>query len=186
MFSHHIAQSIFFPRVFAKFATSLNFIQTQLFKDLKIRPAHDDEKLQNPTVWIYCSIAKLFHMRVWMLQTSLFSSLCLNACFVKQQSSLVPSQVVQGLLAVFYNLGDGDYNLTLPHQHLSDGEWHEVELDRYGREFTLRLDGGGGRREVTASHSQGQEIIVDPTVVMLGNSFPSGHNRSFLGRYQPT
>uniref|UniRef100_A0A4W6EW73 Neural-cadherin-like n=1 Tax=Lates calcarifer TaxID=8187 RepID=A0A4W6EW73_LATCA len=54
-------------------------------------------------------------------------------------------------------------------------------LDRYGREFTLLLDGGGGRREVTASPGRSQEIIIDPSVVMIGNSFPSGHNRSFLG-----
>lgn len=92
-------------------------------------------------------------------------------------------QVVTGMLAAFFNLGDGNFNLTLPHHQLSDGEWHEVELDRYGREFTLRLDRGGGRREVTASPGQSQEIIIDPTVVMLGNSFPSGHNRSFLGRW---
>uniref|UniRef100_A0A8C4HWF8 Neural-cadherin n=1 Tax=Dicentrarchus labrax TaxID=13489 RepID=A0A8C4HWF8_DICLA len=59
-----------------------------------------------------------------------------------------------------------------------------VELDRYGREFTLRLDGGGGRREVTASPGQSQEIIIDPSVVMLGNYFPSGHNRSFLGCFR--
>lgn len=96
------------------------------------------------------------------------------------------SQVIQGLLAVFYNLGDGDYNLTLPHYPLGDGEWHEAELDRYGREFTLRLDGGGGRREVTASLGRSQEIIIDPSVVMLGNSFPSGLNRSFLGRWMLT
>lgn len=93
------------------------------------------------------------------------------------------SQIIQGLLAVFYNLGDGEYNLTLPFHRLDDGEWHEVELDRYGREFTLRLDGGGGRREVTASPGRSQEIIIDPSVVMLGNSFPSGHNRSFVGRW---
>uniref|UniRef100_H3CSG8 Uncharacterized protein n=1 Tax=Tetraodon nigroviridis TaxID=99883 RepID=H3CSG8_TETNG len=99
----------------------------------------------------------------------------------QEQNEYLRLEVIQGLLAVFYNLGDGDYNLTLPHQHLSDGEWHELELDRYGREFTLRLDGGGGRREVTASRGQGQEIVVDPTTVMLGNSFPSGHNHSFLG-----
>lgn len=91
------------------------------------------------------------------------------------------TQVVQGLLAVFYNLGDGDYNLTLPHSPLSNGEWREVELDRFGRELTLRLDGGGGRREAVGSPGQSQEIIIDPSVVMLGNSFPSGHNRSFLG-----
>lgn len=96
------------------------------------------------------------------------------------------SQVVQGLLAVFYNLGDGDYNITVPYHRLDDGEWHEVELDRFGREFTLRLDGGGGRQEVTASPGRSQEIIIDPSVVMLGNSFPSGHNRSFLGRWPLT
>lgn len=94
---------------------------------------------------------------------------------------LPPSQVVQGLLAVFYNLGDGDYNITLPYLRLDDGDWHEVELDRYGSEFTLRLDGGGGRREITASPGESLELIIDPSVVMLGNSFPSGHNRSFLG-----
>uniref|UniRef100_A0AAX7UQI8 Uncharacterized protein n=1 Tax=Astatotilapia calliptera TaxID=8154 RepID=A0AAX7UQI8_ASTCA len=59
--------------------------------------------------------------------------------------------------------------------------WHELELYRYGREFTLQLDRGGGRREVTASPGQSREIIIDPAVVMLGNSFPSGHNRSFVG-----
>ncbi|KAM9816185.1 neural-cadherin-like isoform 2-T2 [Syngnathus typhle] len=99
----------------------------------------------------------------------------------QEQSEYLRLEVVQGLLAVFYNLGDGDYNLTLPFHHLDDGEWHELELDRFGREFTLRIDGGGGRREITASPGRSQEIIIDPSVVMLGNSFPSRHNRSFLG-----
>ena len=102
----------------------------------------------------------------------------LSSCFLL--SDLL-SQVIQGLLAVFYNLGDGDYNITLPFHRLNDGEWHEVTLDRYGREFTLQLDGGGGRREVTVSPGRSQEIIIDPSAVMIGNSFPSGHNRSFLG-----
>ncbi|XP_024137074.1 neural-cadherin [Oryzias melastigma] len=99
----------------------------------------------------------------------------------QEQSEYICLEVVWGLLAVFYNLGDGDYNITLPHLRLNDGEWHQVELDRFGRELTLRLDGGGGQQEVTTAPGQSQEILVDPTVVMLGNSFPSGHNRSFLG-----
>ncbi|MEQ2264329.1 hypothetical protein XENORESO_000419 [Xenotaenia resolanae] len=99
----------------------------------------------------------------------------------QDQSEYLRLEVINGLLAVFYNLGDGDYNISLPYHRLDDGDWHEVELDRYGREFTLRLDGGGGRLEITASPGQSQEIIIDPSVVMLGNSFPSGHNRSFLG-----
>ncbi|XP_014844381.1 PREDICTED: neural-cadherin-like [Poecilia mexicana] len=99
----------------------------------------------------------------------------------QEQSEYLRLEVIQGLLAVFYNLGDGDYNISLPYHRLDDGEWHEVELDRFGREFTLRLDRGGGRLEITASPGQSQEIIIDPSVVMLGNSFPSGHNRSFFG-----
>ncbi|KAM8861815.1 neural-cadherin-like [Synchiropus picturatus] len=99
----------------------------------------------------------------------------------QEQNEYLRLEVFQGTLAVFYNLGDGDYNVTLPYQRLDDGDWHEVELDRFGREFTLRLDGGGGRREVTALLGRSQEIIIDPSAVMLGNSFPSGLNRSFLG-----
>lgn len=56
-----------------------------------------------------------------------------------------------------------------------------MELDRYGGEFTLRAERGGGRREITASPGRSQEIVIDPSVVMIGNSDPSGHNRSFLG-----
>ncbi|XP_067358441.1 neural-cadherin-like isoform X1 [Channa argus] len=97
------------------------------------------------------------------------------------QNEYLRLEVIQGLLSALFNLGDGDYNITLPYHRLDDGEWHEVELDRYGREFTLRLDGGGGRREVTASPGQSQEIIIDPSGVILGNSFPSRLNWSFLG-----
>ncbi|KAJ3596028.1 hypothetical protein NHX12_002437, partial [Muraenolepis orangiensis] len=97
-----------------------------------------------------------------------------------EQNEYFRLEVFQGLLSVFFNLGDGDYNLTLPHHRLDNGDWHEAELDRYGKEFTLRLDGGGGRREVTATPGRSQEIIVDQSAIMIGNSLPSGHNRSFL------
>ncbi|KAK7891667.1 hypothetical protein WMY93_023630 [Mugilogobius chulae] len=99
----------------------------------------------------------------------------------QEQNEYLRLEVIQGLLAVFYNLGDGDYNVTLHSFRLNNGEWHEVELERFGREFSLRVDGGGGRREVTASPGRSHEIIIDQALVMLGNSFPSGHNRSFLG-----
>ncbi|KAI1904104.1 hypothetical protein AGOR_G00002230 [Albula goreensis] len=99
----------------------------------------------------------------------------------KEQNEYLRLEIYQGLLAVFYNLGDGDYSLTLPSYRVDNGEWHEVHLDRHDNELTLRLNGGGGRREATASPGRSREIIIDPGVVMLGNSFPSGHNKSFQG-----
>lgn len=90
-------------------------------------------------------------------------------------------QIFQGLLCVFYNLGDGEYNLTLPNYRLDNGEWHEVLFDRHDNEMMLRLDGGGGQREVTGSRGRSREIIIDPSAVMLGNTFSSGINKSFQG-----
>ncbi|XP_036390924.1 neural-cadherin-like [Megalops cyprinoides] len=101
--------------------------------------------------------------------------------FSKEQNEYLRLEIYQGLLTVFYNLGDGDHTLMLPSYHIDNGEWHEVHLDRHDNELTLRLNGGGGRREVTASPGRSREIIIDPAVVIMGNSFPSGHNKSFQG-----
>uniref|UniRef100_A0AAY4EQZ0 Uncharacterized protein n=1 Tax=Denticeps clupeoides TaxID=299321 RepID=A0AAY4EQZ0_9TELE len=98
-----------------------------------------------------------------------------------EQSEYLRLEIFQGLLAVFYNLGDGDFNLTVPSYRLDNGEWHEVHLDRHDNELTLRVDGGGGLREVTGSPGRSREIVIDPSLVMLGNSFPSAHNKSFQG-----
>lgn len=72
----------------------------------------------------------------------------------------------------------------MPSYRLDNGEWHDIHLDRHDSELTLRLDGGGGRREITGSLGRSREIVIDPAVVMLGNSFPSGHNKSFQGEVQ--
>ncbi|KAJ8338650.1 hypothetical protein SKAU_G00354360 [Synaphobranchus kaupii] len=78
----------------------------------------------------------------------------------KEQNEYLHLEMLQGLLAVFYNLGDGDYSLTLPSHRLDDGE------------------------EVTAAPGRSREIVIDPTVVILGNSLPSSHNKSFQGCMQ--
>uniref|UniRef100_A0A3Q2X3E2 Si:ch211-186j3.6 n=1 Tax=Haplochromis burtoni TaxID=8153 RepID=A0A3Q2X3E2_HAPBU len=130
--------------------------------------------------------------RTWiqvLVRTRKHSSV-LFSLISKEQSEYLR---LEGLLCVFYNLGDGDYNLTLPTYRLDNGEWHEVFLDRHDNEMTLRMDGGGGQREVSGLQGRSREIIIDPTVVMLGNTFPSGINKSFQcmrdlrlnGRYMP-
>lgn len=72
----------------------------------------------------------------------------------------------------------------MPSYRVDNGEWHDVHLDRHDNELTLRVDGGGGRREVTGSPGRSREIVIDPALVMLGSSFPSGHNKSFQGEVQ--
>uniref|UniRef100_A0A3P8S899 Si:ch211-186j3.6 n=1 Tax=Amphiprion percula TaxID=161767 RepID=A0A3P8S899_AMPPE len=130
--------------------------------------------------------------RTWiqvLIRTRKHSSIIFNL-ISKEQSEYLR---LEGLLCVFYNLGDGDYNLTLPTYRLDNGEWHEVFLDRHDNEMMLRLDGGGGQREVTGLRGRSREIVIDPTVVMLGNTFPSAVNKSFQcmrdlrlnGRYLP-
>ncbi|XP_061620755.1 neural-cadherin [Phyllopteryx taeniolatus] len=99
----------------------------------------------------------------------------------REQSEYLRLEICQGLLGVFYNLGDGDHNLSLPMYRLDNGEWHQVSLERHDNEMTLRLDGGGGRREVTGASGRSREIVIDPTLVMLGNTFPSTLNKSFQG-----
>uniref|UniRef100_A0A669B5L2 Si:ch211-186j3.6 n=1 Tax=Oreochromis niloticus TaxID=8128 RepID=A0A669B5L2_ORENI len=124
--------------------------------------------------------------RTWiqvLVRTRKHSSV-LFSLISKEQSEYLRLEV-SGLLCVFYNLGDGDYNLTLPTYRLDNGEWHEVFLDRHDNEMTLRMDGGGGQREVSGLQGRSREIIIDPTVVMLGNTFSSGINKSFQGRCQP-
>uniref|UniRef100_A0A3Q2PUG4 Si:ch211-186j3.6 n=1 Tax=Fundulus heteroclitus TaxID=8078 RepID=A0A3Q2PUG4_FUNHE len=121
--------------------------------------------------------------RTWiqvLLRTRKHSSIIVSLVS-RDQSEYLRIEIFQGLLCIFYNLGDGDYNLTLPSYRLDNGEWHEVFLDRHDNEMTLRLDGGGGKREVTGSQGRSREIIINSTAVMLGNSFPSQINKSFQG-----
>ncbi|XP_037102848.1 neural-cadherin [Syngnathus acus] len=99
----------------------------------------------------------------------------------REQSEYLRLEIYQGLLGVFYNLGDGDHNLSVPTYRLDNGEWHQVALERHDNEMTLRLDGGGGRREVTGAPGRSREIVIDPTLVVLGNAFPSALNKSFQG-----
>ncbi|XP_068167737.1 neural-cadherin [Antennarius striatus] len=125
----------------------------------------------------------LLARRTWfqvLLRTRKHSCTILNL-ISKEQNEYVRLEIFQGLLCVFYNLGDGDYNLTLPTYRLDNGEWHEVFFDRHDNEMMMQLDGGGGKREVQGSQGRSREIVIDPTRVMLGNTFPFGLNKSFQG-----
>ncbi|MBN3287600.1 CADN protein, partial [Polyodon spathula] len=99
----------------------------------------------------------------------------------KERAEYIRLEVFQGLLSVFYNLGDGDYSMKLPSYRVDNGEWNMVHLDRHDNEFTLRLNGGGGRRELSSALGTNREIVIDPGTVVVGNGFPTSHNKSFQG-----
>ncbi|NXL30986.1 CADN protein, partial [Glaucidium brasilianum] len=88
-------------------------------------------------------------------------------------------QVVRGFLTVSYNLGDGDYSVSLPSYHVDNGEWHHITLERNGNEFTLRLYEGGGKREILKAAGIYKEIVIDPSSLVLGNTYPFNQNKSF-------
>ncbi|NXG56211.1 CADN protein, partial [Hemiprocne comata] len=88
-------------------------------------------------------------------------------------------QVVQGLLVVSYNLGDGDYSVSLPSYHIDNGEWHHITLERNENEFALRLYGGGGKREILKAAGVYKEIVIDPSSLVLGNTYLVNQNKSF-------
>ena len=44
-----------------------------------------------------------------------------------------------------YNLGDGEISIQLSNVQVSNGQYHNVTLERYGKEFMLKLDSGEGR-----------------------------------------
>lgn len=82
---------------------------------------------------------------------------------------------------VSYNLGDGDYSVSLPSYHIDNGEWHHITLERNENEFTLRLYEGGGKREILKAAGVYKEIVIDPSSLVLGNTYPFNQNKSFQG-----
>ncbi|XP_077166172.1 neural-cadherin-like isoform X2 [Paroedura picta] len=99
----------------------------------------------------------------------------------QDQDEHIVLQVAQGLLTVSYNLGDGVAAVSLPSYRLDNGEWHHISLERNDNEFVLRLDGGGGKREILKADGIDKEISVDPSSLVVGNTYPVSQNHSFQG-----
>ncbi|XP_063804777.1 neural-cadherin-like [Pseudophryne corroboree] len=103
-----------------------------------------------------------------MLRTRQSNSIILSLSS-RDQTEYIILQVLHGLLAVSYNLGDGDYSVTLPSHRIDSGEWTDISLERVQNEFTLSVNGGGEHEDITATHGTYKEIKVDPNRIILGN-----------------
>ncbi|XP_037639446.1 LOW QUALITY PROTEIN: neural-cadherin [Sebastes umbrosus] len=90
-------------------------------------------------------------------------------------------EIMEGHVSVRANLGDGAHALRLPGQRVDIGQWVLVSLSRRDNLFTLRLEQGGGSREVQARLGNRREIVVHPASVMVGNSPNAGEKTDFQG-----
>ncbi|XP_061097128.1 neural-cadherin [Conger conger] len=90
-------------------------------------------------------------------------------------------EILDGHLSVRANLGDGAHALRLTSQRVDGGQWVLLGLHRHDNLFTLRLEQGGGAREVSATLGHKREIVVHPSSVMLGNSLTPGLHGDFQG-----
>lgn len=79
------------------------------------------------------------------------------------------------------NLGDGAHTLRLPNHRVDVGQWVLVSLSRYDNMFTLRLEQGGGSREVNAQLGSGKEIVIYPSALMVGNAPRADAKDDFQG-----
>ncbi|KAM6967601.1 LOW QUALITY PROTEIN: neural-cadherin [Aplochiton taeniatus] len=90
-------------------------------------------------------------------------------------------EIVEGHLSVRANLGNGTNSLRLPGQRIDSGQWVLVSLHRQDNLFTLRLEQGGGSREVREWLGNRKEMVVHPSSVMLGNGPNPATKTDFQG-----
>nr|XP_006635865.1 PREDICTED: neural-cadherin-like isoform X1 [Lepisosteus oculatus] len=102
----------------------------------------------------------------------------------RDSNEYIVMEMVDGHFGVRANLGDGDHYLQLPALRIDNGQWVLLSLDRHDNVFTLRLDQGGGAREITAMLGHKREIIVHPSSVLLGNNLSDYQHSDFQGCMQ--
>lgn len=97
------------------------------------------------------------------------------------RANLFDYQIADGYLSVRSNLGDGAHSLKLKGHRVNHGQWVLVSLHRYDNIFTLRLEQGGGAREVTGVLGHKREIVVHPSSLYIGNNGTPNINGDFQG-----
>ncbi|CAH2285593.1 neural-cadherin-like [Pelobates cultripes] len=99
----------------------------------------------------------------------------------KDRSSFLRLEVAEGQFAIRFDFGDREHFIRVPNLRIDHGQWVLLNLERYDNIFTLRLNGGGGERQVTSVLGKNWLFDVDPSSVMLGNSFPQQADNDFEG-----
>ncbi|XP_043922109.1 neural-cadherin-like [Protopterus annectens] len=99
----------------------------------------------------------------------------------KERREYILLEVVDGHFGVRFNLGDGEQSLRLRTVRVDNGIWVPLSMELYSNELTLRLDNGGGDREVTSTLSTHRQPAIDLSSMALGNNLPDRSQTDFQG-----
>ncbi|XP_068093776.1 neural-cadherin-like isoform X3 [Hyperolius riggenbachi] len=115
-----------------------------------------------------------------MLRTRVSSATILHLTS-RDRSSSLKLEICGGHFAIRFNFGERSHVTRLPDLRIDHGQWTLLSLERYGNSFTLRIEGGGGTREVTATVGRNKLFSIDSSSIMLGNSLPQQAENDFQG-----
>uniref|UniRef100_A0A8C3FEP6 Neural-cadherin n=1 Tax=Chrysemys picta bellii TaxID=8478 RepID=A0A8C3FEP6_CHRPI len=96
-------------------------------------------------------------------------------------SRYIRLEVVDGHFGVNFNLGDKEQHLRLSTLRIDNGQWVLLAVERYNNEFTLRVNNGGGDREVTSFMGANRWFKMDLASIVLGNHLPNHSESDFQG-----
>ncbi|XP_041101476.1 neural-cadherin-like [Polyodon spathula] len=99
----------------------------------------------------------------------------------RDASEYIILEAVDGQFGVRVNLGDGNHSLRLQASRIDNGQWILLNMDRHDNVFTLRLDRGGGSRQVSATLGNKRELFINPSSVLLGNNLLENQQNDFQG-----
>ena len=87
-----------------------------------------------------------------------------------------------GLLQATYSLGDGPIIVSLSNVPASDGQWHQVMLERHGKELMLKMDSGEGRYYTESLGPKNGNLELN----LRQDQIYSGANLIYHGQGQPS
>ena len=87
--------------------------------------------------------------------------------------------MIDNIVQILYNFGDGNRNLQLSDVSASDGQWHTIYVERRGRHMVLKMDGGEGNKYVETygtSDTLHQELTVKGDQIYAGAEVSYEHS----------
>ncbi|XP_042642142.1 neural-cadherin-like isoform X2 [Tyto alba] len=134
--------------------------------------------------WIHYepkSILSTHSTRIQLMVRTRISHSTLLSLASADGNGYIRLEMVEGFFSVNFSLGDKNHSLTMKTQHINNGQWVLLTMERYNNEFTLRVNGGGGDQEVTSVLGTNRWFEMDWASIVLGNHLPNHSESDFQG-----